>query len=252
MVFTGIQAKGFRKMSDSPCFDFSNKVAIVTGAAGALGQTTAAALVAAGARVAAVDHAADRLASLWDGNDRVLQVSCDLTSPESVEAMARTVSGELGAVDLLANIAGGFTMGPPLHETSIESWDFMMDLNARSVFLTCRALLPAMRERGQGSIVNVAARAALQGKGRMAPYIASKAAVMRLTESLAAENRAVGINVNCILPGTVDTPANRADMPDADHSSWVPTEDLASVMMFLASPAAHGVHGAAVPVYGLS
>ena len=233
-------------------FDFSNQIVVVTGAAGAVGQTTAAAFVTAGARVAAVDHAADRLAALWDGNDQVLQLNTDLTSPESVAAMAETVTGELGPVDVLVNVAGGFSMGPMLHETSIESWDFMFDLNARSVFLTCRALIPRMRERGAGKVVNVAARAALQGKGKMAPYIASKAAVMRLTESLAAENREQGINVNCILPGTVDTPANRSDMPDADYSKWVPTAELASVMMFLASPAARGVHGAAVPVYGLS
>ena len=233
-------------------FDFTNQVAIVTGAAGAVGQATVSAFVAAGARVAAVDLAGERLAELWDGQQQVLQVSCDLTDPDSVAAMVATIGKDLGAVDILTNVAGGFAMGPPLHETSIETWDFMMDLNARSVFLTCRALLPAMRERGSGKIVNVAARAALQGKGRMAPYIASKAAVMRLTESLAAENRDVGINVNCILPGTVDTPANRKDMPDADFSTWVPTADLASVMLFLASPAARGVHGAAVPVYGLS
>jgi len=233
-------------------FDFSKQVVVVTGAAGAVGHTTAAAFVAAGARVAAVDHAADRLAALWDGNDRVLQLSTDLTSPESVQAMADSIAAELGPVDVLVNVAGGFRMGPLLHETDIEDWDFMFDLNARSVFLTCRALIPGMRERQAGKVVNVAARAALQGKGKMAPYIASKAAVMRLTESLAAENRELGINVNCILPGTVDTPANRADMPDADHSTWVPTEDLASVMLFLASPAARGVHGAAVPVYGLS
>jgi len=233
-------------------FNFSNQVVIVTGAAGALGQTTVAAFVAAGARVAAVDHAADRLADLWDGNDQVLQVTSDLTSPDSVSTMAATISEQLGPVDILANIAGGFTMGPALHETSMKDWDFMFDLNARSVFLTCRALIPGMRDRGAGKVVNVAARAALQGKAKMAPYIASKAAVMRLTESLAAENREQGINVNCILPGTVDTPANRKDMPDADTSKWVPTNDLAAVILFLASPSARGVHGAAVPVYGLS
>lgn len=233
-------------------FTFSDQVVIVTGAAGAVGQATAAAFAAAGARVAAVDHAADRLAALWSHNDRVLQVTTDLTSEESVSEMAHTVSSELGPVDVLANIAGGFTMGPPVHETTLETWDFMLDLNARSVFLSCRAIIPAMRNRGTGKIVNVAARAALQGKAKMAPYIASKAAVLRLTESLAAENREQGINVNCILPGTVDTPANRADMPDADYSKWVPTADLASVIQFLASPAARGVHGAAVPVYGLS
>ena len=101
-------------------FDFSNKIVVVTGAAGAVGQTTVAGFVAAGARVAAVDHAADRLASLWDGNDQVLQVSTDLTSEESVATMATTITDDLGPVDILVNVAGGFTMGPMLHETDIK------------------------------------------------------------------------------------------------------------------------------------
>ena len=143
-------------------------------------------------------------------------------------------------------------MGPPVHETQEHTWDFMLDLNARSVLLTCRAVLPHMRSRGAGKIVNVAARAALEGKAKMGAYCVSKAAVITLTQSLAAENRHQGINVNCILPGTIDTPQNRADMPNADFDTWVPPAALADVILFLASDAARAVHGAAVPVYGLS
>jgi NAD(P)-dependent dehydrogenase (short-subunit alcohol dehydrogenase family) len=181
-----------------------------------------------------------------------VRITTDLTDPASVAAMAGQVQREHGGADLLANIAGGFAMGPLLHETGDEVWNHMMDLNARSVFHTCRALVPQMLARGAGRIVNVSARAALQGKGRMGPYCASKAAVITLTESLAAEHRHQGINVNCILPGTVDTPQNRAAMPDADHDTWVPPAALADVVMFLCSAAARCVTGAAIPVYGRS
>jgi NAD(P)-dependent dehydrogenase (short-subunit alcohol dehydrogenase family) len=157
-----------------------------------------------------------------------------------------------GHIDVLANIAGGFTMGPLIQETSDRDWDFMMNLNARSVFNTCRSAIPIMLQHGHGRVINVSARAAEQGKGKMGPYCASKAAVRTLTESLAAENKFNNINVNCILPGTIDTTQNRADMPDADFSKWVPPAALADVVLFLASDAARCVTGAAIPVYGQS
>ena len=143
-------------------------------------------------------------------------------------------------------------MGPPLHETSDADWDFMLDLNLRTVFNTCRAVIPRMLAGAHGRIVNIAARAADAPKARMAPYNISKAGVITLTESLAAEHRDDGITVNCILPGTIDTPANRADMPDADHARWVAPADLASVIAFLLSDAARAINGAAIPVYGRS
>ena len=145
-------------------------------------------------------------------------VTADLTDTDSVQQMADRVSSHYHRVDVLANVAGGFSMGPPLHETPDETWDFMLNLNARSVFNTCRAVIPGMLSHGGGRIVNVAARAALEGKAKMGPYCASKAAVITLTQSLAAEHKLNGINANCILPGTIDTPQNRADMPNADFS----------------------------------
>ena len=116
----------------------------------------------------------------------------------------------------------------------------------------CRAVIPHMLEKKKGKIVNVAARAATEGKAKMAPYCVSKAAVVTLTQSLAAENKMNNINVNCILPGTVDTQQNRSDMPDANFSNWVPTTDLANEILHLCSEQAKGVTGAAVPVYGKS
>lgn len=232
---------------------FEGKVAIVTGAAGNLGRAVARAFVDQGAAVALVDLAPDGLAAAQAELPPVTATcDADLTAPAAVAAMVEAVLTRFGRVDILANIAGGFTMGPPLHQTRDRDWDFMLDLNARTAFNCCRAVIPHMLAAGSGGIVNVSARAATQAKARMAPYCAAKAAVIALTQSLAAEHRHAGINVNCILPGTIDTPQNRAAMPDQDHGRWVSTGALADVILFLASDAARCVTGAAVPVYGQS
>jgi len=235
--------------------EFEGKVVMVTGAAGNLGAAVAASFAALGARLALLDHSAERLGRTRDDLDLpspTLLLPTDLTSTDSVAAAADRTVAQLGRVDVLANIAGGFTMGPALHETDDEDWDLMMRLNARSVFNTCRAIVPHMLRQGAGRIINVSARAALEGKARMGPYCASKAAVLTLTESLAAEHRLDGINVNCILPGTIDTPQNRAAMPEADFSRWAPPAAKADVVVFLASEASRAVTGAAIPVYGRS
>jgi len=126
----------------------------------------------------------------------------------------------------------------------------MLDLNARSVFIACHAFIPHMLRQGSGKIVNIASRAALSGDANHAAYSASKAAVVRLTESMDAELKDAGLNVNCVLPGMIDTPPNRQAMPDADHSRWVEPEALTDVILFLASDAARAIHGVALPVYG--
>ena len=154
-------------------------------------------------------------------------------------------------IDVLCNIAGGFRMGQPVHETSDETWDLMLGLNAKSVINCARAVVPGMLAAGRGKIINVAALAGLAGKANMGAYIASKSAVIRLTESMSAELRDKGINVNCILPSIIDTPQNRADMPKADPRRWVAPEALADVVLFLASDAARAIHGASIPVNGL-
>lgn len=228
------------------------QVVLITGAAGNLGQASARAFAAAGARIALVDHNPDSLTGLRTELADAAGFGADLIQPESVAAMVAQVHQHFGRIDVLANIAGGFTMGPAVHETPDRDWDHMLDLNARTVFNTCRAVIPHMLTQGGGRIINVAARAALEGKARMAPYCVSKAAVITLTESLAAEHKDSGITVNCILPGTVDTPQNRAAMPDQDHTKWVPPAALANVILFLASEAARCVTGATVPVYGRS
>jgi NAD(P)-dependent dehydrogenase (short-subunit alcohol dehydrogenase family) len=237
-------------------FDFSDRVVIVTGAAGNLGSAVARAFQAAGAKLVLVDRAADRLPRLFpdlvESPNHFLATSVDLTSADAGGTMVDETVKRFGRVDVLVNTVGGFRGGTAVHETPFETWDFMLNLNARTVFIASRAVIPHMLKQGSGRIVNVAARAALKGGAKMAAYSASKSAVMRLTESMAAELKRDGINVNCVLPGTIDTPQNRQAMPNADHSRWVKPEAIADVILFLASDASHVVHGAAIPVYGKS
>ncbi len=235
-------------------FNFSDRVVMVTGAAGNLGSAVAQAFQAAGAKLVLVDRAADRLQRLFpdlvDSPNYFLATSVDMTDADAVEAMVDEAIKRFGRVDVLANTVGGFRAGTPVHETSFETWDFLLNLNARTVFTASRAIIPHMLRERSGRIVNVAARAALKGGARMAAYSVSKSGVMRLTESMAAELKKDGINVNCVLPGTIDTPQNRKAMPNANHSRWVKPEAIADVILFLASDAAGAVQGAAIPVYG--
>ena len=226
-----------------------DKVVLITGAAGNLGRAVATVFAGQQAKLALADFSPD---GLEDMQVEGLKVQVDLTSEQSVQAMVEQVMNTMGRIDVLANIAGGFTMGPMLHETEARDWEFMMNLNARSVFYASKAVIPHMLEQGGGKIVSVSARAAKEGKASMGPYCASKAAVITLTETMAAEHKHNNINVNCILPGTIDTPQNRGDMPSADFDKWVPPAALADVIQFLASDAARCVTGAAIPVYGQS
>jgi NAD(P)-dependent dehydrogenase (short-subunit alcohol dehydrogenase family) len=237
-------------------FDFADRVVIVTGAAGNLGSAVARAFQGAGANLVLVDRKNDRLPGLFPelatSPNHLLATSVDLTDQDAVQRMVGEALERFGRVDVLVNAAGGWRGGKPVHETSLDTLDFLLNLNTRSVFITSRAVVPSMLDRGSGKIVNVAARAALGAAARNGAYSASKSAVVRLTEAMATELKHEGINVNCVLPGTIDTPQNRQSMPKADHSRWVSPEAIADVILFLASDAAWPVIGAAVPVYGRS
>jgi NAD(P)-dependent dehydrogenase (short-subunit alcohol dehydrogenase family) len=243
------------KPQETTMQELTDKIVIITGAAGSLGSTTAATFAAQGAKVVLVDINRERLEEvqkqLPDGVESSV-IETNLLEQPSVDAMVDVVVAKYGTIDVIANIAGGFTMGAQVHETSDKDWNLMMDLNLRSIFHTSRAVIPVMQKNGGGRIVNISARAAREGKAKMGAYCASKAAVITLTESLAAEHKFDNINVNCILPGTIDTPPNRKEMPDADHDKWVPTEALADVILFLSSDASRCVTGAAIPVFGQS
>jgi len=237
-------------------FDFSGQAVVVIGAAGNLGQAVGQTFLTAGATLVLTDHVEGRLdrifADIAGASDHFLADWVDATDTDAVEAMIAETVNRLGRVDVLVNTVGGFHGGTAVHETSLETWDLMLNLNARSVFIASRAVIPHMLQQGSGKIVSVAAQSGLKGGKNNAAYSASKSAVIRLTESMAAELRGSGITVNCILPHIIDTPQNRQALPRADHRHWVKPEALADVILFLASDAAREVHGAAVPVYGKS
>lgn len=236
--------------------DFSDHVVVITGAAGTLGHAAARAYLQAGAHLVIVgfdEHRLeDRFPELIGRSDHLFAAPVDLADIESVGSLADQVKEKFGRADILLNIAGGFKSGDPVHELDPEAWESMMRMNARTVLLASRAFLPMMLEQGRGKVINIGARPGLKGRAGMAPYSASKSAVIRLTESISAEVKHQGINVNCIIPGTIDTPGNRASMPEADFSRWIQPEALVDVMMFLTSDEARALHGAIIPAYGLT
>ena len=227
---------------------FTDRVTVVTGAAGVLGQATIRRFEECGATTVAVDCDAKRLEDLPSSAVH----ACNLTNESSVHETFNAIHQQQGRIDILANIAGGFAMGPRVEATTLDDWIDMFQINAVTAWLACKYALPIMREADFGRIINVGARAVRKPGARMAPYCVSKAAVVTLTEVLALECAETGITANCILPGTIDTPRNRSDMPNADHSKWVPPEDLAAAIIHLANPSSRSINGAIVPVYGRS
>jgi NAD(P)-dependent dehydrogenase (short-subunit alcohol dehydrogenase family) len=232
---------------------FDHRTVLVTGAAGNLGRVVANAFAERGANLALVDLRRESLERAFGAADgKRLLLPTNLLDQAQVDAAATAAVGRFGRIDVLCNIAGGFRAGAPVHETTDETWDSLFDLNARTLLHAARAVVPRMLASGGGKIVNVGAYAAHKGVAGMGAYVAAKSAVIRLTEAMAAELREKNINVNCVLPTIIDTPENRGAMPKADPRRWVAPGDLASVILFLASDAARAVHGAAVPVTGLS
>lgn len=232
--------------------DFTDRTVIVTGAAGHLGRAVTNTFAELGANLVLVDVRREDLEAHGPAGQHRLIAPTDLLAPDAVRATVEAALARFGRIDVLCNLAGGFRMGEAVHELTDENLGFLFDINVRTLLSMVRAVTPHMIAAGGGKIVNVGAYAALRGAARMGAYSATKAAVIRFTEAMAAELRERNINVNCVLPTILDTPDNRAAMPDADPARWVSPHDLASVIAFLASDAARAVHGAAVPVSGLS
>lgn len=233
--------------------EFDNRTVVITGAAGNLGRAVAAAFAARGASLVLLDRSDELLRKAYAGDDaRRMLAAVDLLDAAQVEAAVARAAQRFGRIDVLANLAGGFRMGEAVHETTDATWNFLLDINVRTMLNAVRAIVPRMLAAGGGRIVNVGAASALKGAALMGAYVAAKSAVIRLTETMALELREKNVNVNCVLPTIIDTPENRAAMPDADPKRWVAPEALADVIAFLASDAARAVHGAAVPVAGLS
>ncbi|WP_295534354.1 SDR family oxidoreductase [uncultured Pseudacidovorax sp.] len=222
------------------------KVVLITGASGQLGRAVAHTFQDQGARLILLDRQAG---ALPDG-ERVLNVTVDLADREQVAQRIGEAVARMGGLHTVCHIAGGFRMGEAVHETSAATWDFLMDLNARSLLHVAAATVPLLLKHGGGQIVTVGAGAAARGGAQMGAYSAAKSALIRLTESMSAELKDQGIRVNCVLPSIIDTPDNRQSMPDADFGRWVAPQALAEVIAFLASDAARAIHGAAIPVSG--
>jgi NAD(P)-dependent dehydrogenase (short-subunit alcohol dehydrogenase family) len=224
---------------------------VITGATGNLGRAVAQAFGERGANLVLMGHRRETLASAFGSEDaRRLFATADLLNGMQLDAAIQSAVQRFGRIDVLCNIAGGFRMGSAVHETSDDDWNYLFDVNVRTMRNAVRAAVPHLIAGGGGAIVNVGAHAALQGVAQMGAYCAAKSAVLRLTESMAAELREKKIRVNCVLPTILDTPENRAAMPDADRSHWVSLDDLAKVFVYLASDEARAIDGAAVSVSG--
>jgi NAD(P)-dependent dehydrogenase (short-subunit alcohol dehydrogenase family) len=223
-----------------------------------LGRVVVRRLLGSGADVAAVyrDEARFRdLVSFTEGGSGSLGgFRADVTSEPEVRKMVEAVVRRYDRIDALLNLTGTYRGGKDIAETDEADWDFLMLTNLKSAFLCSRAVLPVMAKAGSGRIVNVAARPAVEKKGRVrsGAYAVSKAGVVVLTDVIAEEGRKSGITAHCIVPGTIDTPDNRAAMPDADFSKWADPADIAEVVLFLVSDAASITSGAVIPVYGKS
>jgi NAD(P)-dependent dehydrogenase (short-subunit alcohol dehydrogenase family) len=231
-----------------------DKVVIVTGSVGNLGLATARACQQAAARTVLVDRSTDRLREnypdLVDSPNHLFAGGVDLANPESLRHMVQSACERFGRVDALVNTVGGYRGGKPVHEMDLADWDFLFSVNLRTTLLCCRAVIPQMLRQASGKIINVASRDGLRGSAGYAAYSASKSAVLRLTESLADELKTSNINVNCLLPGTIDTPQNRSAIPNADFSKWVDPAAIADAITFLVSDLSRAINGAALPVFG--
>ncbi|MBH5396738.1 SDR family oxidoreductase [Bradyrhizobium sp. CNPSo 4010] len=221
------------------------KVLVVTGVLGAIGKVVSEVARSRGALIAGIDHAPSQLPAT---PERIEIGGVDLSDAAQAKTAVDRAAKHFGRLDVLINIAGGFAF-ETVGDGDIATWQRMHALNVLTALNTSRAALPHLAESMAGRIVNIGAMGALQAGSGMGPYAASKAGVHRLTEALASEWKGK-VTVNAVLPSIIDTKANRADMPKADFSKWVTPQELAEVILFLASDAASGVTGALIPVGG--
>jgi len=227
----------------------AGRVFAITGASGALGFAVAKAAAEQGARVAMIDHAKDLPEGAPSGPDALVLCGVDLTDANAAGAAIDAAADRFGGLDVLLNIAGGFTWEK--HEGGDwRTWHRLFQINVQTAANASRAAIPHLKRSAAGRIVNVGANGALKASLGMGAYAASKAGVHSLTQALAEELKGDGVTVNAVLPSIIDTPTNRADMPKADFTTWVRPQELAAVMLFLASEDASAVTGALLPVTG--
>lgn len=229
------------------------RTVLVTGGTGALGTAVTRRFLDEGHRVAAtwvVKEEAEALRESVGETDRLLLAETDVTDGGSIASTRDQVEDRFGPTEVLVHLVGAWKGGEDVHELSPETWDRMHDLNLRSAFLCSRAVLPSMQDGDWGRIVLVSSRTARQGRGGQAAYAVAKAGVAVLAETIAEENRGRDVTANIVAPSTLDTPANRAAMPNADHATWVPSDDVAAAISFLSSEEAGELRGAWLPLYG--
>jgi NAD(P)-dependent dehydrogenase (short-subunit alcohol dehydrogenase family) len=238
----------------TPELRFKDKVALVAGGTGALGRAVATAFAREGARII-VTYRHQRefeefiSQSKTDGFEAA-GVMVDATDPAGVARMVEDILAKHGALDILVNTIGAYHGGKRIWEEEPSAYEQMMSLNLKAGFALARAVIPAMIRQNRGWIVNVASRAAYGNSPGAALYAASKAGALALFDSLAEEVKPYPISVNSVVPSIFDTPTNRQAMPKADYANWPKPEEIADVILFLCSPQARIVHGAAIPVYG--
>jgi len=229
-----------------------DRVVVVTGAFGVLGSAVSRAFAREGARMALIDvsQPSAELTMQFATDRHLLLGGADLSNLEATRKAMAATAMRFGGIDVLVNVAGGFSW-EKLEDGDVGTWDALYSMNLRSAVVGCKCVLPAMLERGGGRIINIGAGAAAAKAGLgMGAYTASKAGVQRLTEALSEELKDRNVTVNAILPGIIDTPRNRLDMPKADFSRWVSPEAIAKVIVFLASEDAAAITGASIPVFG--
>jgi len=233
---------------------FENQIVLVAGGTGGLGRAVSLAFLAEGAKTVVTYRAEPEFAALRDAagaHEANLQGHrVDVTDEAAVRGVVDTIVAQHGRLDVLVNTVGGYAGGIKLWELETRAFEQMLALNLRAGYALARAAVAPMLKQQHGAIVNVAAKAALDHGGGAAAYAASKAAAVAMMDSLAEDLKGTGVRVNSILPSIIDTEANRRAMPEADFAKWPKPEELARVVLFLASDEARAVHGASVPVYG--
>jgi NAD(P)-dependent dehydrogenase (short-subunit alcohol dehydrogenase family) len=223
------------------------KIALVTGADGGLGTFVTQALLDSGATVVGLSR---KIQQSQFNHPNFTALPAEISTAAGAKSAVDELVSRFGRLDILAHTVGGFAGGQSITETDDATFQRMFDVNLCSTFYLLRAAVPVMRQAGNGRIVAIGSRAALEPGAGVGAYSASKAAMVSLIRTVAQENKDAGVTANAILPDTMDTPANRKSMPDADFSKWVRPAAVASLIVWLAGDAGKEVNGAVIPVYG--
>lgn len=233
-------------------YDFSKKVVLITGGTGALGGMLVKKFLNSGAVTISSFHNEKDAEKLKIENSKVELIELDILQEEQLLERIPKLVKKFGTIDILVNVVGGYLGGKNTNDLSEAEWDKMMNLNLKSAFLISKHVIPVMVSGKGGKIVHISSRTGQKAEGGDSAYAASKAGLIRFIESAAQEFKDSGININCILPTTIDTDANRKAMPNSDFSKWLSIEDLANVILFLCSSGARVINGSAIPTYGLT